>query len=93
MIDVVGDLGAGRLLPESLRQSPVQNQGVGWSGARALNGLGDVLGFTEVLLGEAAAFAVFPTLERKIIIGAAMYDLGFESLHNAPVLAARVFRA
>jgi hypothetical protein len=44
-------------------------------------------------LGETPALAVFPTPERKIIIGAAMYDLGFESLHNAPVIAARVFRA
>jgi hypothetical protein len=35
---VLGDLGSGRLLPESLRQAPVQNHGVGWSGAGALNG-------------------------------------------------------
>jgi hypothetical protein len=93
LIDVVGDLGAGRLLPESLRQPPVQNHGVGGSGARALNRLGDILGFTEVLLGEAAALAVFPAPDREIIIGAAVNGFGFKSLHVAPVMVAPQVRA
>jgi hypothetical protein len=48
-----------------------------------LHGLGDILGFAEIFLGEASAFAVFPTPVGIIVVGAAVNGFGFEPLHNA----------
>ena len=83
----------GGLLPESLRKAPVQNHGVFWSGASALNSPGNILRFAEVFLGEASALAVLPPPLGEIIIGMAIDGFGFESLHVAPVVVADVFRA
>jgi len=80
---VLSHLGSVGLLPESLRQTPIQDQGISRHGAGALEDTGDVLEFTEVLLGEAPALAVFPAPKREIIIGAPIDGLGFESLHDS----------
>jgi hypothetical protein len=90
MLDHLGSLG---LLPEGLGQTPIQDHGVFGSGAGALDSAGDILGFTEVFLREAAALAVFPSPQGQIIIGAPINGLGFESLHVAPFMVAQLFRA
>jgi hypothetical protein len=93
LIDVLDHLGAGRLLPERLRQAPIQHQSIIRSVARDRDGAGDILRFTEVLLGEAAALAVLPPPKGEIIVGAAMNSFGFKSLHDAPGMLVQYFRA
>ena len=93
MIHVLGDLSSGGLLPEGLWQAPVQHHGIFGSGTGTLDSVGDVFGFSEVFLGEAAALAVPPPPEGEIIIGASVNGLGFESLHVAPLNVVRQFRA
>lgn len=83
MIDQLGDLGSMRLVPECQGQAPAQNLGILRRGANALHGLGDVLGFTEIFLREAAALAMFPAPEGIIVVGVAVNGFGFEPMHAA----------
>jgi hypothetical protein len=89
LVDVLDHLGSLGLLPESLWQAPIQDQGIFWNRAGALNGASDILGFAEIFLGQAPALAIFPAPEREIVIGVAIDGFGFESMHVAPVVWAQ----
>jgi hypothetical protein len=92
LVDVLNHLGSFGLVPQSLWQAPIQDHGVFRSGARAFYSAGDILGFAEVFLGEAAALAIFPPPEGEIVVGAAINGFGFESLHVAPVMLVQQVR-